>query len=242
MSRKTERDTARDEDPHSEVPDWLEELLEGKSDRERSKILREYRDEVMCARSNPRSLRKLKPELESSGWPAASWVHTPTGSIISHMDDGHWAVSNRAGKPVREFKTAAEAVQFVSTHRNPVKPRRGESERSFVSRCMSEEKSRENPSRGISKNRVEIEYSQNGNLKRITVPQDQFSKTLKNIISMGAVVMKVMGFVPDGETLSSYMKKIRRGSSSDPRRNPYVESGAYIVADSDINRQASKMG
>lgn len=183
MSRKTERDTARDEDPHSEVPDWLEELLEGKSDRERSKILREYRDEVMCAKSNPRSLRKLKPELESSGWPAASWVHTPTGSIISHMDDGHWAVSNRAGKPVREFKTAAEAVQFVSTHRNPVKPRHGESERSFVSRCMSEEK-RKFPDR---KQRIAVCLSKS-------------------------------------------------------RRNPYVESGAYIVADNDINRQASKMG
>ncbi len=34
----------------------------------------------------------------------------------------------------------SDLVETFSTKKNPVKPRKGESSRSFVSRCMSEEK------------------------------------------------------------------------------------------------------
>jgi len=84
---------------------------------------------------------------------------------------------------------------------------------------------------------VEIEYSHGGNLKTVSVPFEQSSRTIKKILSTGAMLMKVKGTVPAGETLQSVMKKI-----SPVRRNPYVESGAYIIPDNDINRQASKMG
>jgi hypothetical protein len=38
------------------------------------------------------------------------------------------------------------------------------------------------------------------------------------------------------------VKKIRPVRSTEsPRRNPYVESGAYIIPDNDINKRAARM-
>jgi hypothetical protein len=84
-------------------------------------------------------------------------------------------------------KTARQFARFLMGQKdafeNPVKPRKGETEHKFVSRCMSEEK-------------------------------QSFPKLKQRI----AVCL------------------------SKARKNPYLQSGVYIPEDSDINRNASKMG
>jgi hypothetical protein len=86
--------------------------------------------------------------------------------------------------PVRADRIRSEVAIILENYsKNPVKPRKGETERKFVSRCMSEEK-------------------------------QSFPKLKQRI----AVCL------------------------SKARKNPYLQSGAYIPEDSDINRNASKMG
>jgi hypothetical protein len=86
------------------------------------------------------------------------------------------------GATAKQFGSKPEVIRHDAAS-NPVKPRKGESERKFVSRCMSEEK-------------------------------QSFPKLKQRI----AVCL------------------------SKARKNPYLQSGVYIPEDSDINRNASKMG
>jgi len=205
MSRKAEYDNAGAEDPRgdSDLPEWLEEAIAGKSKREQERIIRGYREEAMTERMNPMQRDGVRVE-----------VLKPSGHLkVSAIVDGKREWIRYAGlsreEAVDDFK------EVFKLHGKDRSIRRNPRVNSYV----------------------EIEYSHGGNLKTISVPFEQSSKTIKKILSTGAMIMKVKGTVPTGETLQSVMKKIRP-----VRRNPYVESGAYIIPDNDINRQASKMG
>jgi len=88
-----------------------------------------------------------------------------------------------SGSTMEEARGGGSWYYKPVAKKNPVKPRKGESERKFVSRCMSEEK-------------------------------QSFPKLKQRI----AVCL------------------------SKARKNPYLQSGVYIPENSDINRNASKMG
>ena len=265
MSRKAEYDNTGAEDPRGDgdLPEWLEEEIEGKSKREQERIIRGYREEAMAERMNPMQRDGVRVEvLKPSGHLKVSamvggkreWIRYAGLSRQEAVDDFKETFKYREEakvermnplqgggvrvevlKPSGHLKVSAmvggkrEWIRYAGLSREEAVDDFKE-----VFKLHGKDRSiRRNPSVNPY---VEIEYSHGGNIKTVSVPFEQSSRTIKKILSTGAMLMKVKGTVPASETLQSVMKKI-----SPVRRNPYVESGAYIIPDNDINKRAARM-